>query len=299
MTSGNSTEQKINGIDEIRLYIDAQYISASEASWKIFHYRLHDEKPDIQRLQVHLPDQQMVVFSDNEPLQEVLQLNNIHKTMLTEWFTANTIYPEARELTYNDILAQARHEARDYTLELSAEYLQNKALHHIQSILRQYGKDLRSFPCMPTPTMQLLLIHESYLIQEEQRYNILALAQKVNNDKSRLNSDQLFVFNTVMQAEFANWLQQLGEVYIQTVNQEEDIIRLPMNIVISSQDIQDLINFVYTDLTAQYNNSEYLVYRAILAPKNDDVDIINNAIMHAFLGETITYFSADSLDDNN
>ncbi|CAG8558882.1 12162_t:CDS:2 [Acaulospora morrowiae] len=278
MTSGNSTEQKINVIDEIRLYIDARYISASEASWRIFHYRLHDEKPDIQRLQVHLPDQQMVVFSDNEPLQEVLQLNNIHKTMLTEWFTANTIYPEARELTYSDfstkwvwnkqrrqwtprkhdILAQARHEARDYTLELSAEYLQNKALHHIQSILRQYGKDLRSFPCMPTPTMQLPLIYESHLIQEEQRYNILALAQKVNNDKSRLNPDQLFVFNTVMQAEFANWLQQLGEGHIQTVNQEEDIIRLPTNIVISSQDIQDLIDFVYTDLTAQYNNSDYL-----------------------------------------
>ncbi|POG80114.1 hypothetical protein GLOIN_2v1426683, partial [Rhizophagus irregularis DAOM 181602=DAOM 197198] len=32
--------------DEINLYLDACYISASEASWRIFHYRLHNEKPD-------------------------------------------------------------------------------------------------------------------------------------------------------------------------------------------------------------------------------------------------------------
>ena len=41
--------------DEIRLYLDARYISASEASWRIFHYQLHDEKPDIIQLYIHLP----------------------------------------------------------------------------------------------------------------------------------------------------------------------------------------------------------------------------------------------------
>ncbi|CAG8788024.1 11017_t:CDS:1, partial [Acaulospora morrowiae] len=74
----------------------------SEASWRIFHYHLHNEKLDIQRLQIHLPDQQIVTFSDDQPLQSVLQQDNIRKTILTEWFIANAIHLDARELTYGN-----------------------------------------------------------------------------------------------------------------------------------------------------------------------------------------------------
>lgn len=45
-----------NGVvDEISKYLDARYVSTSEACWRIFEYDLHEEKPDVQRLQVHLP----------------------------------------------------------------------------------------------------------------------------------------------------------------------------------------------------------------------------------------------------
>jgi len=43
-----------------------------------------------------------VVFPDDQPVQAILQRPDIGKTMLTEWFTANARYPEARELTYGD-----------------------------------------------------------------------------------------------------------------------------------------------------------------------------------------------------
>jgi hypothetical protein len=32
-------------VDEIRLYLDARYVSASEATWRLFHCRLYDRKP--------------------------------------------------------------------------------------------------------------------------------------------------------------------------------------------------------------------------------------------------------------
>jgi len=38
---------EVRNNDEIGLYLDARYISASEASWRIFHYHLHNEKPDV------------------------------------------------------------------------------------------------------------------------------------------------------------------------------------------------------------------------------------------------------------
>jgi len=42
----------------------------------------------------------MVTFSANQAVEAILQQPNIEKTMLTEWFKANTLYPEAGELTY-------------------------------------------------------------------------------------------------------------------------------------------------------------------------------------------------------
>ncbi|CAG8733907.1 16572_t:CDS:2, partial [Acaulospora morrowiae] len=269
--------------DEIHRYLNARYVSASEASWRIFHYRLHNEKPDIQRLQIHLPDQQIVTFSDDQPLQSVLQQDNIRKTMLTEWFTANATHLDARELTYgnfptkwvwnkkkrlwtprkrDDILIQACHDINNYTLELSNEDLQNKALYHLQSILCQNGKNLTNFPHMPTPTINPIAFCDNYLIQEELQYDMLTFARQANSNKSQLNSDQLATNirllqnakapDATAQQDFANWLLQLGEGCILMVNKGENIIKLPMDIVLPSQNIQDLINFVYTDLAALY-----------------------------------------------
>ena len=93
---------EVRNNDEIGLYLDARYISASEASWRIFHYRLHNEKPDVIQLCVHLPGQYRVLFRDDERLEDVIERSNIEKSTLTAWFHANTIYPDARNSTYAD-----------------------------------------------------------------------------------------------------------------------------------------------------------------------------------------------------
>ncbi len=58
--------------DEIQEYIDARYVSALEVVWRIFKMKLHGRFPAVQRLQVHLPNQQTVVFSEDADLQEVV-----------------------------------------------------------------------------------------------------------------------------------------------------------------------------------------------------------------------------------
>ena len=92
--------------DEINLYLDARYISASEASWRIFHYHLHNEKPDVIQLCVHLPGQHRVLFQDDEQLKDIIERSTIEKSTLTAWFHANTIYPDARQTTYADFPIQ-------------------------------------------------------------------------------------------------------------------------------------------------------------------------------------------------
>jgi hypothetical protein len=86
--------------DEIQEYIDTHYVSASKDVWHIFKMKLHGRFPVVQRLQVHLPNQQIVVFSKDEDLQEVVGKSNVQKTTLTEWFTANKNYASARNTPY-------------------------------------------------------------------------------------------------------------------------------------------------------------------------------------------------------
>ena len=73
--------KKINKHDEIETYINARYISASEAVWRIIGFSLHNEFPKVFRLTIHLPNVQMVVFAKNNNLKKVLEKNtNTHLT---------------------------------------------------------------------------------------------------------------------------------------------------------------------------------------------------------------------------
>jgi hypothetical protein len=87
-------------IDEIKMYLNARYVSASEGIWRIFHYRMHGHTPKVQRLAVHLPEQQYVTFQDGEDLQNVIECENLRKITLTAFFQENMDNVAARAYTY-------------------------------------------------------------------------------------------------------------------------------------------------------------------------------------------------------
>ncbi|CAB5217445.1 unnamed protein product [Rhizophagus irregularis] len=97
--------------------------------------------------------------------------------------------------------------------------------------------------------------------------------------------------------EFAEWLLKVGEGRIPTIRGlENNIIRLPNDIILPSQNINDLINFIYSNFTTHFN-PQYLVERAILTPKNVDVNNVNTIIMDQFPGEAVEYYSADIIEE--
>jgi Helitron helicase-like domain at N-terminus len=49
-------------VDEIKTYIDSRYIGAQEAFWRISGYELSHRHPPVQRLQIHLPHMQQVLY---------------------------------------------------------------------------------------------------------------------------------------------------------------------------------------------------------------------------------------------
>jgi hypothetical protein len=88
-------------VDEIKKYLDCRYVSTSEATWHIFKFDMHEWFPTIECLQYHLPNQQMVLFDDDDDVQEVATRSAISRTMLTTWFKTNQELEAARSLTFN------------------------------------------------------------------------------------------------------------------------------------------------------------------------------------------------------
>ena len=92
-----------SNIDEVKIYLDARYISAPEATWRLLGNKMHNGGPSIQRLQLHLPEQQAIYFEANGDLQDVVDHAKGRDTTLTAYFKANQKYTQARELLYQDM----------------------------------------------------------------------------------------------------------------------------------------------------------------------------------------------------
>lgn len=92
-------EQDVN---EVKAYIDARYVSANEAVWRLFRFRLHEEKPSVERLPVHLPGQQNVVFTANNTSQEILNRIQNKVTKLMAYFNYYHDNPDSTKYLYQE-----------------------------------------------------------------------------------------------------------------------------------------------------------------------------------------------------
>ncbi|KAG1076073.1 hypothetical protein G6F42_025551 [Rhizopus arrhizus] len=68
--------------DEIRNFLDARYVSAAEAIWRIMSFKIHKEYPACQRLDIHLEDERLIYFDQDDNPQQVLQ-RDIPESTLT------------------------------------------------------------------------------------------------------------------------------------------------------------------------------------------------------------------------
>ncbi|XP_019185982.1 PREDICTED: uncharacterized protein LOC109180727 [Ipomoea nil] len=96
----NSEGDEPQVIEEISMYYDCRYISPCEAAWRLFSFEIRLRTLAVERLSFHLPNQQSVVFADDDPVDNILSRPTILQSMFLEWFEANKTYPEARKLTY-------------------------------------------------------------------------------------------------------------------------------------------------------------------------------------------------------
>jgi hypothetical protein len=91
--------------DEIKLYLDAHYVSACEGFWHITQSIMHQELSHIVHLQVYLKGQHLVSWKENDDtlLQAIINQAGSKDTTLIGYFKANAKYPAAHELLYQDM----------------------------------------------------------------------------------------------------------------------------------------------------------------------------------------------------
>ncbi|KAJ9561459.1 hypothetical protein OSB04_006619 [Centaurea solstitialis] len=91
-------------IIEIKRFRDARYVSPLEAIWRIFGFRLSQIKPSVIPLQIHLLNQQLVRFSENDVMEDVVDRERQKRTMLTVDRTAiNNLYKDfPNQYTWNN-----------------------------------------------------------------------------------------------------------------------------------------------------------------------------------------------------
>ncbi len=78
---------------------------------------------------------------------------------------------------------------------------------------------------------------------------------------------------------------------------DPDWIKIPSHMRLPAGDcsLRGLIRTIYLDHRCHSGDAMYLMQRSILAPKNTDVDEVNNAILELLSEESHTYLSANSL----
>ncbi|CAG8588352.1 9972_t:CDS:2, partial [Racocetra persica] len=174
-------------------------------------------------------------------------------------FKANRKFSEAYRLT--DVNQEAKN---SIAFALHNTYVRNSALYYLELILFKQEASLKNFPNMPISEL---------LTQQPLQY----LKQKA-------------IFDTIVLA-----IEREEEMILYKA-EESNIIKLSNDLVHPSQNLLDLIKFIYSDVTIYANNPCYFVKHKILAPKNVDVDLVNKIVIELCLSEAYEYLSADAID---
>ncbi|CAN0881358.1 hypothetical protein LINGRAHAP2_LOCUS14194 [Linum grandiflorum] len=99
-SSNNERNSELGHVDEIQSFMDCRYLTAGEACWRLFKFELYVNNPSVLRLPYHLPREQPVFSNENSTMEELVESELAHTSMLLEWMKINKVYQEARKYTF-------------------------------------------------------------------------------------------------------------------------------------------------------------------------------------------------------
>jgi hypothetical protein len=96
------TIESLDNADEIECYVTRRYLSACQSYWRTAEFDIVKMGPPVTQMPIHLPGQQIVVYSPNRAsTAEALERNS--RTMLISYFETMARCEHDRNLKYEDI----------------------------------------------------------------------------------------------------------------------------------------------------------------------------------------------------
>ncbi|XP_019227612.1 PREDICTED: uncharacterized protein LOC109208909 [Nicotiana attenuata] len=167
-------EEGSSVVDEINMYYHCRYISPCEAAWRIFKFPIHYRQPSVERLSFHLPNEQHVIFSDDDQIDDVANRPTL--------FKFHNIY----------VLSEA---------ELTDDELKNCCLQKLEIFLKGCGRSFQDFPIMPKPLYsEGEGDHSNRLIHDELCYNRCSMLEEHQQLLRNLTAEQKSVYEKIMAA---------------------------------------------------------------------------------------------------
>ncbi|XP_023755612.1 uncharacterized protein LOC111904067 [Lactuca sativa] len=158
-----------------------------------------------------------------------------------------------------------------------------------------FGGDFRQIlPVVPGGSRQNIVnasLSSSYLWQQCKVHKLTKnMRLTVGSDPSAIEEIR----------DFANWLLDIGECNLSGLNDAEAIVDIPRDIIITNphDPIGSLISFLYPSILENFNIVDYFQERAILAPKNEVVQEINERLLSLCPGEQKEYLSSNCLSQS-
>ena len=96
-------DQTAVAIDEIDAHLSGRLLSVSEAVHRLLELPLHKEFPPVQRLDIHLPRQNTMVFDPTADEEALMSQVFSSVSTLTAWFELNSVDTFAKELFYHEV----------------------------------------------------------------------------------------------------------------------------------------------------------------------------------------------------
>jgi hypothetical protein len=87
--------------DEVKSYLDARYVSASESSWRIFGFSLNEQYPNTVRLAVHLENEQNILFELKDKISNIV--DDKKNTQMSQYFQLCADNDDLKDMIHIDL----------------------------------------------------------------------------------------------------------------------------------------------------------------------------------------------------
>lgn len=209
----------------------------------------------------------------------------IHQTKMVIWDEAPMMHRyafDAVDRTFRDVLGAVRQDASQYVFG---------------GMTVVFGGDFRQIlPVIPKAQRNEIVENSIHKSNVWNHCIVYCLTRNM-----RLSSSDDIVNTGETDISFAKWITDIGDGCVPVVRHDnetnENWIRIPENILIdeSFEDgVKLLLDFVYPDLLSNYEDPLYLCRRAILAPRNDEIDMLNLMLLDKLPEPERLYCSYDS-----